>query len=239
MRGAVAVTSPTILLVGFEERMAGTLDANLRPEGFRLLAARTEQEALAFLSQKAPRVALVHLDPMDPGALAVCKEIRARSLVPIILVSTHDVEAEHREAHTIAALDAGADDYVSQPHRLHELVARVRAAMRRSPATRDGDDQVVQVGDLVLDQGRHEVRLRDRKVALPLREFEVLEALITNPGRVFSRHALMRRVWGETPPSGTKSLDVHIRRIRARIEDDPSKPQRIVTVRGVGYRYEP
>lgn len=228
-----SASTPTLLMVGFDARFGGSLDADLRREGFRLLSARNRHEAFALLSEKRPSLALIHLDPIDPAGLHVCKELRVRSLVPIILVSSQD-----READAVAGLDAGADDYVSQPQRFHELVARIRAALRRSPLAPPPEDrQVIRVGDVVLDPARHEVRVRDLEIELPLREFEVLEVLIANPGRVWTRQALMRRVWGETPASGTKSLDVHIRRIRARIEDDPSTPTRIVTVRGVGYKY--
>lgn len=226
-------TVATILVVGFDAVTRAAISGQLGREGFRLLVARDEDEAVERVMSDGPGLALIDLDTTRADGMRICKALRACSLVPIILMSTQDCEAD-----AVAGLDAGADDYMCQPHRLRELVARIRAALRRSPlAWRTDDREIVRVGDLVLDSSRHEVHLRGQKIELPLREFEVLEVLVSSPGRVWTRQALMLRVWGETPASGTKSLDVHIRRIRARIEDDPADPSRILTVRGVGYRY--
>ncbi|MFM7225090.1 MAG: winged helix-turn-helix domain-containing protein, partial [Actinomycetota bacterium] len=138
-------------------------------------------------------------------------------------------------------LEVGADDYIAKPFRLRELVARVRAALRRAPGESESDEvrpDVLEVGDVRVDTGRHEVTVRGALVALPLKEFELLEVLVTNAGRVLTRDVLIDRVWGADYFGDTKTLDVHVKRLRAKVEDDPTRPTRIVTVRGVGYRYE-
>jgi len=156
--------------------------------------------------------------------------------VPIIMVTARNAEID-----AVVGLEVGADDYVSKPFRLRELIARVRAALRRS----SNDEQVempeydvLEVGDVRLDTGRHEVFVRGDLVALPLKEFELLELLLANAGRVLTRDVLIDRIWGPNYFGDTKTLDVHIKRVRAKIEDDPSNPTRIVTIRGVGYRFE-
>jgi two-component system response regulator RegX3 len=155
--------------------------------------------------------------------------------VPIIMVT-----AKNAEIDAVVGLEVGADDYVTKPFRLRELVARVRAALRRSPT--NGSDspevEVIEVGDVHLDAARHEVSVRDQLVPLPLKEFELLELLLLNAGRVLTRDVLIDRVWGPNYYGDTKTLDVHVKRLRAKIEPDPAHPARLVTVRGVGYRYE-
>jgi two-component system response regulator RegX3 len=156
--------------------------------------------------------------------------------VPIIMVTARSAEID-----AVVGLEVGADDYVSKPFRLRELVARVRAALRRSTDTEEPPDdiaEVLDVGDVRLDVGRHEVFVRDELVALPLKEFELLELLLANAGRVLTRDVLIDRIWGPNYFGDTKTLDVHVKRLRAKVEEDPSHPARIVTVRGVGYRYE-
>ena len=151
------------------------------------------------------------------------------------------VTARNAEIDAVVGLEVGADDYVSKPFRLRELVARVRAALRRSPNGEEPSEdvtEIVDVGDVRLDAGRHEVFVRGGLVALPLKEFELLELLLVNAGRVLTRDVLIDRIWGPNYFGDTKTLDVHIKRLRAKVEDDPSHPARIVTVRGVGYRYE-
>jgi len=170
------------------------------------------------------------------SGIDVCRELRARSRVPIIMVTARNAEID-----AVVGLEVGADDYVTKPLRLRELIARVRAALRRGPVVDDEGDvtlDVVEVGDVRIDAGRHEVYVRGMPVALPLKEFELLELLMANAGRVLTRDVLIDRVWGPNYFGDTKTLDVHVKRLRSKIEIDPANPSRIVTVRGVGYRYE-
>jgi two-component system response regulator RegX3 len=165
----------------------------------------------------------------------VCRQLRARSTVPIIMVT-----AKTSEIDTVVGLEVGADDYVSKPYRMRELVARMRAALRRAPR---GDalppsEDAFQVGDVRLDPDRHEVEVRGQEIDLPLKEFELLELLLANAGRVLTRETLIDRIWGLDYVGDTKTLDVHVKRLRAKVEDDPSNPRRIVTIRGLGYKYE-
>jgi two-component system response regulator RegX3 len=151
------------------------------------------------------------------------------------------VTARNAEIDAVVGLEVGADDYVTKPFRLRELVARVRAAMRRAPSG-DGaagtPEDVIEVGEVRLDASRHEVFVRGRLVPLPLKEFELLELFMLNAGRVLTRDVLIDRVWGPNYYGDTKTLDVHVKRLRSKVEEDPAHPKRLVTVRGVGYRYE-
>jgi two-component system response regulator RegX3 len=226
----------TILVVDDEESFADALTVGLKREGFLVHVASDGTEALAMFDAVAPD--LVLLDLMLPGisGLEVCRQIRARSAVPIVIVTARDAEID-----TVVGLEVGADDYVTKPYRLRELIARMRAVLRRVPRV-DSDDAVsgdaLEVGDVRLDPERHEVTVRGEERKLPLKEFELLELLLTNAGRVLTRDTLIDRVWGGTYVGDTKTLDVHIKRLRGRIEDDPAKPTRITTIRGLGYRFE-
>lgn len=227
---------PLILVVDDEPSYRDALSVALRQEGFAVDTAADGMEALAQFD--ASRPSLVLLDVMLPGmsGIDVCRQMRSRSKVPIIMVTARGAEID-----TVVGLEVGADDYVTKPFRLRELVARVRAALRRSPAPviADADEaDVVEVGDVHLDAARHEVRVRGDLVGLPLKEFELLELLMINAGRVLTRDVLIDRVWGPNYYGDTKTLDVHVKRLRGKIEDDPASPARLVTVRGVGYRYE-
>jgi two-component system, OmpR family, response regulator RegX3 len=169
------------------------------------------------------------------SGIDVCRELRSRSKVPIIMVTAKGAEID-----TVVGLEVGADDYVTKPYRMRELVARMRAVLRRSP----GDDQVVaagadvlEVGEVRLDPERHEVRIRGEDVALPLKEFELLALLLEHAGRVLTRDTLIDRIWGHDYVGDTKTLDVHIKRLRAKVERDPSTPVHIVTIRGLGYKF--
>jgi len=227
---------PLILVVDDEQSYRDALTIALQREGFLVETAAYGPEALARFY--ATRPALVLLDVMLPkiSGVDVCRDIRARSRVPIIMVT-----ARNSEIDAVVGLEVGADDYVTKPFRLRELIARVRAALRRVPVD-DNDDpdrpDVVEIGDVRLDAGRHEVFVRGNSVALPLKEFELLELLMTNAGRVLTRDVLIDRIWGPNYFGDTKTLDVHIKRLRAKLESDSAHPARIVTVRGVGYRYE-
>jgi two-component system response regulator RegX3 len=151
------------------------------------------------------------------------------------------VTAKGSEIDTVVGLEVGADDYVTKPYRLRELVARIRAVLRRTPAEDPGAEpslDAVEVGDVALDPDRHEVTIRGAAVSLPLKEFELLGILLDNAGRVLTRETLIDRVWGSDYVGDTKTLDVHIKRLRAKVEDEPSRPTRIVTIRGLGYKYE-
>jgi two-component system response regulator RegX3 len=223
-------------MVDDEQSYRDALRVALEREGFRVEVAVDGPEALERFDAAHPSIVL--LDVMLPriSGVDVCREIRTRSQVPIIMVT-----AKNSELDAVVGLEIGADDYVTKPFRLRELVARVRAALRRGRSeelTFEEHADVLEVGDVRLDAGRHEVAVRGERVALPLKEFELLELLLANAGRVLTRDVLIDRVWGPNYFGDTKTLDVHIKRLRAKVENDPTHPERIVTVRGVGYRYE-
>jgi len=228
--------APLILVVDDEQSYRDALRVALEREGFRVEVAADGAEAIARFD--AVRPALVLLDVMLPriSGIDVCRELRSRSQVPIIMVTARNAEID-----AVVGLEVGADDYVTKPFRLRELVARVRASLRRGRGEDAGVAQpgeVIEIGDVRLDAARHEVAVRGERVALPLKEFELLELLLANAGRVLTRDVLIDRVWGPNYYGDTKTLDVHVKRLRAKVEDDPGTPARIVTVRGVGYRYE-
>lgn len=231
--------SPRVLVVEDEPSFVEALSAGLRREGFALDVARDGREALERFRACEPD--LVLLDVMLPrlSGLDVCREIRSFSNVPIVMVS-----AKGEEIDTVVGLEVGADDYVPKPYRFRELVARMRAALRRAQlqAAQSGLAEVdsgrpLEVGDVSVDAQGHEVRVRGETVRLPLKEFDLLRTLMANAGRVVSRDDLIDEVWGADYVGDTKTLDAHIRRLRRKIEVEPSNPQHIVTVRGVGYKY--
>ncbi|MCK4177553.1 response regulator transcription factor [Aciditerrimonas ferrireducens] len=238
-----------VLLAEDEESFVEALEVGLAREGFEVVVARDGTEALASFEETRPD--LVLLDVMLPklSGLDVCRAIRARSTVPIIMVTAKSTEID-----TVVGLEVGADDYVAKPYRLRELVARMRAVLRRAPGSgeareapagngpevvaEDPDDQVLEVGEVTLDVARHRVWVRGQEVQLRRKEFDLLTLLMENAGRVLTREVLIDRVWGSDYVGDTKTLDVHIKRLRSRIEEQPSTPRWIVTVRGVGYRFE-
>ena len=227
----------TILVVEDEDSFVEALTVGLKREGFRVQVARDGAEALDVFD--AVRPDLVLLDVMLPkvSGIDVCRELRRRSSVPIIMVT-----AKGSEIDTVVGLEVGADDYVTKPYRLRELVARMRAVLRRrageGAATNGLSGDALEVGDVALDPERHEVVIRGESVSLPLKEFELLELLLANAGRVLTRDTLIARVWGDDYVGDTKTLDVHVKRLRAKVEPDPSAPARIITIRGLGYKYE-
>jgi two-component system, OmpR family, response regulator RegX3 len=228
--------TPLILVVDDEQSYRDALRVALEREGFGVEVAADGAEAIERFDAVRPQ--LVLLDVMLPriSGVDVCRELRTRSQVPIIMVTARNAEID-----AVVGLEVGADDYVTKPFRLRELVARVRAALRRGrgdDAALSHRDDVLEIGDVRLDAGRHEVRVRGEEVALPLKEFELLELLLANAGRVLTRDVLIDRVWGPNYYGDTKTLDVHVKRLRGKVEKDPARPERIVTVRGVGYRYE-
>jgi two-component system response regulator RegX3 len=227
-----------IFVVEDEESFVDALEVGLGREGFAVSVARDGFEALAKFDELNPD--LVLLDVMLPRVtgIEVCRQLRQKSNVPIIMVT-----AKSSEIDTVVGLEVGADDYVAKPYRIRELVARIRAALRRQAGDSTGEipqprATSLVVGDVELNDDEHTVRVRGEIVAMPLKEFDVLRLLMTNVGRVMTRELLIDRVWGSDYFGDTKTLDVHVKRIRAKIEPDPTLPSRIVTVRGVGYKFE-
>jgi two-component system response regulator RegX3 len=226
----------TVLLVEDEPSFVEALVVGLKREGFRVEVAYDGAEALDKFAAVRPDIVLLDLMLPKVSGIDVCRTIRAGgSMTPVIMVT-----AKASEIDTVVGLEVGADDYVTKPYRLRELVARMRAVLRRAPANEPTlvQAETVEVGDLRLDPERHEVYLRDQEVTLPLKEFELLELLMANAGRVLTRETLIDRIWGPHYVGDTKTLDVHIKRLRARIEDDPAHPRRITTIRGLGYKME-
>ncbi len=226
----------TVLLVEDEEGFIEALSIGLDAEGFRVEVARDGLEALAKFDSVQPDIVL--LDVMLPrmSGIDVCRQIRKTSRVPIIMVT-----AKATEIDTVVGLEVGADDYISKPYRLRELVARMRAVLRRSPMSLDEDAEesaALVIGEVSLDAQQHRVRVASTDVSMPLKEFELLHVLMANAGRVVSREQLIDRVWGSDYVGDTKTLDVHIKRLRAKVEIDPAHPQRIVTIRGLGYKFQ-
>ncbi|MGZ4690541.1 MAG: response regulator [Acidimicrobiia bacterium] len=227
---------PLVLVVDDEQSYRDALTVALEREGFAVETAADGVEALERFDAVQP--ALVLLDVMLPrvSGVDVCRQIRTRSRVPIIMVTARNAEID-----AVVGLEVGADDYVTKPFRLRELIARVRAALRRVPVGQEANGvqhDVIEIGDVRLDVARHEVSVRGDLVALPLKEFELLELLLANAGRVLTRDVLIDRIWGPNYFGDTKTLDVHVKRLRTKVEEDPGHPTRIVTVRGVGYRFE-
>ncbi|MGN6502286.1 MAG: winged helix-turn-helix domain-containing protein [Pseudolysinimonas sp.] len=222
-----------ILIVEDEPSLSEPLAFLLRREGYETEVAGDGRAALTVFDRAGAD--LVLLDLMLPGlpGTEVCRELRARSSVPIIMLTAKDSEVD-----IVVGLELGADDYVTKPYSSRELLARIRAVLRRRVELEDDDDGVVEVGAVRMDVERHSVAVEGREVNMPLKEFELLELLMRNAGRVLTRGQLIDRVWGSDYFGDTKTLDVHIKRIRSKIEQNPSEPERLVTVRGLGYRFE-
>ena len=227
-----------IFVVEDEESFVDALEVGLGREGFTVSVARDGFEALEKFDDVNPD--LVLLDVMLPRVtgIEVCRQLRQKSNVPIIMVT-----AKSSEIDTVVGLEVGADDYVAKPYRIRELVARIRAALRRQAGDSTGEISrpsatSLVVGDVELNDDEHTVSVRGESVAMPLKEFDLLRLLMSNVGRVMTRELLIDRVWGSDYFGDTKTLDVHIKRIRAKVEPDPSSPSRIVTVRGVGYKFK-
>lgn len=227
-----------VLIVEDETALAEPLAFLLQREGFEVRMAADGQEALAEFSKAEPDIVL--LDLMLPGmsGTEVCKNIRLKSAVPVIMVTARDTEIDK-----VVGLEIGADDYVTKPYSSRELIARIRAVLRRGRHD-DSDDvealyeEVLRGGPVVLDVERHVVTVDGDDVAMPLKEFDLLEYLLRNRGRVLTRGQLIDRVWGSDYVGDTKTLDVHIKRLRSKIERNPSSPEFLVTVRGLGYKFE-
>jgi two-component system response regulator RegX3 len=221
-----------LLIVEDESSLSEPLAYLLEREGYETQIAADGLTALAEFDKGG--VDLVLLDLMLPGlsGTEVCREIRTRSTVPIIMLTAKDDEVD-----VVVGLELGADDYVTKPYKSRELLARIRAVLRRRVEEEDAES-VLSAGDVRMDVERHTVAVNGADVAMPLKEFELLEYLLRNSGRVLTRGQLIDRVWGADYFGDTKTLDVHIKRIRSRIETEPSEPKMLVTVRGLGYRFE-
>ena len=223
-----------ILIVEDESSFSEALEFLLGKEGFSVVTAETGTEALKKFDQGG--IDLVLLDLMIPeiSGTEVCRQIRSKSKVPIIMLTAKDSEVDK-----VVGLEIGADDYVTKPYSARELVARINAVLRRnSGESVMSDPGVMNVHGIRMDIDRHQVSVNGIPVSLPLKEFELLEFLMRNAGRVLTRIQLIDRVWGSDYVGDTKTLDVHIKRIRAKIEDDPANPKIIQTVRGLGYKME-
>ena len=222
-----------ILLVEDEIALSDPLSFLLEREGYEVEVVADGPSAITAFDQDGAD--LVLLDLMLPGlpGTEVCREIRTRSTVPIIMLTAKDSEID-----IVVGLELGADDYVTKPYSSRELLARIRAVLRRRIEVEDFDEAVLEGGRVRMDVDRHTVEVDGEAVPMPLKEFELLELLMRNPGRVLTRGQLIDRVWGSDYFGDTKTLDVHIKRIRSKIEQQPSEPVQLVTVRGLGYRFE-
>ena len=222
-----------VLVVEDEDSISDPLSYMLRNEGFEVAVADTGPAALEEFDRHGAD--LVLLDLMLPGlpGTEVCRQIRSKSNVPVIMLTAKDSEIDK-----VVGLELGADDYVTKPFSARELVARIRAVLRRQAASDEPDGGALEAGPVRMDVDRHVVTVRGGNVQLPLKEFELLEMLLRNSGRVLTRMQLIDRVWGADYVGDTKTLDVHVKRLRAKIEPDPGTPVHLVTVRGLGYKFE-
>ena len=222
-----------ILVVEDEASFSEALSYVLSKEGFEVTVADTGDGAIAAFDKGGAD--LVLLDLMLPGlsGTEVCKQLRSRSDVPIIMLTAKDTEVDK-----VVGLELGADDYVTKPYSKAELVARIRAVLRRQGDTSNTTEGVITAGPVRIDVERHQVNINNELIALPLKEFELLEFLVRNSGRVLTRSQLIDRVWGSDYFGDTKTLDVHVKRLRAKIEIDPANPTFIQTIRGLGYKFE-
>jgi two-component system, OmpR family, response regulator RegX3 len=222
-----------ILLVEDEKSLSEPLSYLLRREGYEVQVVDNGLAAVSAVEAAPPDLML--LDLMLPGLAGteVCREVRQRSSLPIIMLTAKDSEVD-----IVVGLELGADDYVTKPYSSRELLARIKAVLRRRAEDPHASQSILEYHGIVLDSDRHQLVVRGTPVSLPLKEFELLELLMLNAGRVLTRGQIIDRVWGSDYFGDTKTLDVHIKRLRSKIEDSPSEPTMIVTVRGLGYRFE-
>ena len=222
-----------VLVVEDEESYSDPLAYFLRKEGFDVVIADTGPGALDEFDRTGADIVL--LDLMLPGlsGTEVCRELRRRSSVPVIMVTAKDSEVDK-----VVGLELGADDYVTKPYSPRELVARVRAVLRRGADQGELLNATLEAGPVRMDVERHVVSVHNTEIRLPLKEFELLEMFLRNTGRVLTRGQLIDRIWGADYVGDTKTLDVHVKRLRAKLEEDPSQPELLVTVRGLGYKFE-
>jgi len=223
-----------ILVVEDEESFSDALSYMLRKEGFEVAVSGNGPDGIEEFDRTGAD--LVLLDLMLPGlsGLEVCRQLRQRSDVPVIMLTAKDAEVDK-----VVGLEIGADDYVTKPFSARELVARIRAVLRRRGEPEELLNGVLEAGPVRMDVDRHIVTVNGDGVSLPLKEFELLEFLLRNSGRVLTRGQLIDRVWGSDYVGDAKTLDVHVKRLRAKLEPDPSTPKHLITVRGLGYKFEP
>ncbi len=224
---------PRILLVEDEEALAESVRYSLEREGFEVVLAADGRRALETFRAEQPDLVILDLMLPEMSGLDVCRQIRSGSTVPIVMVTAKDSEADK-----VAGLELGADDYVTKPFSVRELVSRVRAHLRRAqigaviPA-----EEVLDAGPIHMDVARHEVRVGGELVTFPPKEFELLETLLRRRGRLLTREFLIEEIWGADYVGDTKTLDVHVKRLRRKIEPDPHEPVHLVTIRGLGYKF--
>jgi two-component system response regulator RegX3 len=224
-----------VLVVEDEESFSDALSYMLRKEGFEVSVAPTGTAALTQFDRTGADIVLLDLMLPEMSGTEVCRQLRQRSAVPIIMVTARDSEIDK-----VVGLEIGADDYVTKPYSPRELVARIRAVLRRQSAeAAEVTTPTLAAGPVRMDVERHVVTVEGASVQLPLKEFELLELLLRNAGRVLTRGQLIDRVWGADYVGDTKTLDVHVKRLRSKVEPEPSAPRYIVTVRGLGYKFEP
>jgi two-component system response regulator RegX3 len=224
-----------VLIVEDEESFSDPLSYVLRREGFEVAVAGTGAQALTEFDRTGADIVLLDVMLPEMSGTEVCRRLRIRSSVPIIMVSARDSEIDK-----VVGLEIGADDYITKPYSPRELVARIRAVLRRPTGEKtETRPTVISAGPVRVDIERHVVTVAGQPVSLPLKEFELLEMLTSSPGRLLTRAQLIDRVWGADYVGDTKTLDVHVKRLRSKIEPDPATPRHIITVRGVGYKFEP
>lgn len=222
-----------VLVVEDEPNLREPLVYLLQKEGYQVLEADDGKKAIEVF--RSSNVDLILLDLMLPGVSGneVCRIIREESQVPIIMVTAKETEIDK-----VVGLEIGADDYVTKPYSTRELLARMKAVLRRGAEPHQSDTGILRAGPVVMDLDRHTVSVSGEPIQMPLKEFELLELLIENVNRVLTRGQIIDRVWGSNYFGDTKTLDVHVKRVRSKIEEDPSRPRHLLTVRGLGYKFE-
>ncbi len=223
-----------VLIVEDEESYRDALSYLLRKEGYEVIEAADGKSGLEEFERNGADIVLLDLMLPNKSGIEVCREIRKTSQVPVIMVTAKDSEVDK-----VVGLEIGADDYVTKPYSPRELIARIAAVLRRTSSEVQSEEDVIEYGEVRLDAARHSVSVRGKEATFPLREFELLELLLRNHGRVLTREQIIDRVWGTDYFGDTKTLDVHIKRIRSKIEEDPANPKLLVTVRGLGYKFGP
>jgi two-component system response regulator RegX3 len=222
-----------VLVVEDEPNLREPLVYLLQKEGYEVIEAEDGNQAVSTFQKKKPD--LILLDLMLPGMSGneVCRTIRQESQVPIIMITAKDTEIDK-----VVGLEIGADDYVTKPYSTRELLARMKAVLRRGSEVTVADSGLLKAGPVIMDLDRHTVSVNGEPIQMPLKEFELLELLIENVNRVLTRGQIIDRVWGSNYFGDTKTLDVHVKRVRSKIEEDPSRPRHLITVRGLGYKFE-
>ncbi|TYC98338.1 response regulator transcription factor [Arthrobacter echini] len=223
-----------ILVVEDEESFSDPLAYLLGREGYEVSVVADGLEAVAEFDRSGADLVLLDLQLPGLSGSEVCRQLRLRSSVPVIMLTAQDTEMDK-----VLGLELGADDYVTKPYSSRELIARIRAVLRRRGEAEEPAPSTIRAGRIRMDVERHTVSIDGEPVALPLKEFELLELLLRNSGIVLTRGRLIDRVWGSDYVGDTKTLDVHVKRLRGKIEPDPSNPRHLVTIRGLGYKYEP